>query len=198
MSDAPARTVPEPPPTHPADPSARPDAAELRTLFAELAGGRRDALDELYGLLGRELFGLALWRCRRREDAADVVQDVFLRLAGTGADLRAVRDPRAYLLAMTRRAAVDRMTGAALQTEELHASLVEARAEDPERAFDARRVSHLLGELPAEQREVLYLHHFLGLSFGEIGRVVGVSRFTAASRHRLGLRRLRRLLGEPT
>ncbi len=39
--------------------------------------------------------------------------------------------------------------------------------------------------LPAEQREVIVLHLMEGFSFREVGRLTGVSLFTAAARYRL-------------
>ena len=53
----------------------------------------------------------------------------------------------------------------------------------------------MLKDLPPPQREALYLRHFAGLTFAQIGRVAGVPTFTAASRYRLGIRRLRRMMG---
>ena len=60
---------------------------------------------------------------------------------------------------------------------------------------EARRTSRLLLELPPAQREAIYLRHFAGCSFAEIGRATSVPTFTAASRYRLGIRRLRDRMG---
>ena len=65
---------------------------------------------------------------------------------------------------------------------------------DPDRVIDARNVSLLIGTLPAKQREVLMLRHFSDCSFADIGRITGVPIFTAASRYRLAIARLRRRL----
>jgi len=51
-----------------------------------------------------------------------------------------------------------------------------------------------LGALPVAQREVIVLHLAQGFTFREIGRIASVPTFTAASRYRLGLERLRRTL----
>ncbi len=67
--------------------------------------------------------------------------------------------------------------------------------ENPERSAEAARISSALEGLPPKLREALFLRHFAGLTFAEIGRVAGVPTFTAASRCRLGLARLRRILG---
>jgi RNA polymerase sigma-70 factor (ECF subfamily) len=73
-----------------------------------------------------------------------------------------------------------------------------AAAADSDRVLDARRASRLVAGLPASQRTVIYLRHFASLTFAEIGRVVGVPKFTAASRYRNGIAKLRRLMeGKP-
>jgi DNA-directed RNA polymerase specialized sigma24 family protein len=64
-------------------------------LFEDLAAGRASALEALYELAAPQLYGLALWRTGSEEDAADVVQDVFVRVAEQGAKLAKVRNPKA-------------------------------------------------------------------------------------------------------
>lgn len=73
---------------------------------------------------------------------------------------------------------------------------VAARFDDVAGRIDAERVSALVAELPAKQRDVIYLHHFAECSFAAIGDITGVSTFTAASRYRLGIGKLRRRLEE--
>lgn len=175
-------------------PPAEDDAP--RAWFAALAEGSREPLGAIYDRFAAELHALALWRTGSREDADDVVQEVFVRLATTGADLARVREPRAYLLAMAHRASVDRRRRPRTAPLE-DVAFVEAPPFEPERSADAARASSALSELPGAQREAVWLHHFAGLAFREIGDVTGVPTFTAASRYRLGLAKLRALLGEP-
>lgn len=167
-----------------------------RRLFGELAIGRMEALEELYDAASASLYGLALWLTRDREDAADVVSEAFVRLAEQGERLTRVRDPRAWLLVVTHRLAVDVVRRRRRRPSDPldAAELVVAVADDPGRARDASRASALLAELPTTQREAVYLRHYADCTFAVIGRITGVPIFTAASRYRLGIRRLRRLL----
>lgn len=173
---------------------------EWRRIFDDLSAGRLSAIDELYDAAASRLHDLALWRTGSMEDAADVVHDVFVRVARMGRRLARVRDPRAWLLTVTHRAAVDltrRRNRRPTQAIESCPFLTAATA-DRDRALDAERASSLLARLPASQRTVIYLRHFASLTFAEIGRVVGVPMFTAASRYRNGIIRLRRLMeGKP-
>ncbi len=181
----------------PADASIR-DAG--RQLFARLAAGDRAALGELYDLAAARLYGLALWRTGDPADAEEVVQEVFVRLAEQRDRLAGIRDPLSWLFTVTHRAAIDRVRRRLVRAAEPieHCDFLLAAAVDPERQLDAARASRALAELPPKQREVLYLHHFLGLSFAAIGAVVRAPLFTVASRHRLGLARLRKRLEEET
>jgi len=165
-------------------------------LFAALADGRVQALEELYDLAARRLYGFALWLTGSRDDAADVVAETMVRVAEQRDRLRTVKDPRAWLLAVSRRLGVDVVRRRSRRPSEPldAAALVAAPEADPDRALDAERVSTLLATLPVRHREVVFLRHYADCTFAAIGRVVGVPTFTAASRYRLAIRRLRRLV----
>lgn len=167
-----------------------------RQIFDDLAAGRTAALEALYDAAAPQLYGMALWRTGSVEDASDVVQDVFVRVVEQGVRLAAVRDPKAWLLTVTHRAAVDvtrrrtRRRSAPLED----CPLLTTAAVNSDRAIDAARASRMLAALPAAQRDAIYLRHFAGCSFAEIGAIVGVPKFTAASRYRNGIGRLRKLM----
>lgn len=167
-----------------------------RRLFGELSEGQARAMEGLYEIAARKLHGLALWRTGSPEDAADVVQQVFLRLAEQRHKLAGVKDPRAWLLTVTHRAAIDVTRRRTRRPEQpLETSMLLAAPDgNTDRAIDARRASHLLTMLPAAQRDVIYLRHFADCTFAEIGKIVGIPTFTAASRYRLGIGKLQRLL----
>jgi RNA polymerase sigma-70 factor (ECF subfamily) len=165
--------------------------------FAAARRGDPDALAALYDELAAELHGFALWRSGCRAAADDAVQEVFCRLAaGRAPDSEQVRSPRAWLLAAVRRAVIDlhrrRRREVAFEAADFELPADESGREDPARRSDGEGARRALAALPPKLREALYLRHFAGLSFAEIGRVAGVPTFTAASRCRLGLARLRR------
>lgn len=169
----------------------------LARLFEDLAAGRVSALDGIYDVCADEVYGLALWRTGTASDAADVVQEVFVRLAERGSRLGRIRNPRAYVRRMAYRASIDVHRKRRRRREEPIEScaLLETPDRSPDSRLDAAHVSRLLARLPAVQRQTIYLRHFSCCSFAEIGRATGVPTFTAASRYRLGMRRLKRLIG---
>ena len=169
----------------------RPRDAELVAVLARAAEGDGDALGAIYDALAAEIFAVALWRTGSQADAADVVQDVFVKIASSAASLVAIRHPRRYLLALAYAGAVDRQRARRPDVRIEDAPFLEAASLDAGRAIDAERASRALAEIPGPQRVAVYLHHFRELSFREIGRITGVPTFTAASRYRLGIARLR-------
>lgn len=171
----------------------------LRAPFDALAAGDSSALETIWGLASRRLYGLALWRTGCEEDARDVVQEVFVRLASRRGELARVERPHVWLLAVVHNAAVDvARRSARRRTEPLEsAAHVAAPGVDPESAASASNTSRALAQLPPPQREAVLLHHVAGCSFREIAAITGVPAFTAASRCRLALARLRSLMGGP-
>ena len=169
---------------------------ELAGLLARLSDGNLDTLGLIYDSCASELFAIAHWRTGSAADAADCVQDVFVKLAGTPTIAAGIRHARRYLLTMAHRAAVDRVRTRRPRVALDDAPFLEAPRLDPDRALDAARATAILRGLPEAQREAIYLHHFAELSFREVGRVTGVPTFTAASRYRGGLARLRAALGD--
>ncbi len=169
---------------------------DWKDIFQALARGNRAALEDLYDAVAAKLYGLALWRTGSEEDAADVVHDVFLRVVAQGPRLADVRNPKAWLLTVTHRAAVDVMRRRRRrQTESLEDfPFLAANVVDGIQRVDAAHASRLLAGLPPRQRDAVYLRHFADCTFAEIGEIVGIPKFTAASRYRTGIRKLRRIM----
>jgi RNA polymerase sigma-70 factor (ECF subfamily) len=179
-----------------ADPFVRLGQDDWQRIFQDLAAGRKTALEQLYLVASAKVYGLALWRTGSHDDACDVVQDLYVRLAEQRDRLAAVRDPKAWLLTVSRRLALDVVRRRRRRRAEPleGCTFLEASTPDEDRVLDAARASELLARLPPVQREAIYLHHFAGCTFSEIGKIAGVPTFTAASRYRLGVKKLRRLM----
>jgi len=195
MVDLPGRDVTEPRAAVRADAFDMPAEAWLE-LFDALAGGGDLPFERLWDVAADRLYAFAAWSTGEPADAADVVAELFARVAAHGERLRNVRNPRAWLLTVTRRLCTDvarRRTRRPTHPIE-DATFVAARAPDPDRVLDARRAEAALARLPARQRQVVFLHLYADCTFAAIGRILGIPTFTAASRYRRAVRRLRQIL----
>ncbi|MDX2437313.1 MAG: RNA polymerase sigma factor [Acidobacteriota bacterium] len=186
-------------PSSPSPHRDRPSKSEgenWRRIFGELAEGREAALGDLYDAAATQIYGLALWRTGSEDDAADVVQDVFVKVAEQGPKLAKVRNPKGWLLTVTHRAAVDitrrRIRRSAEPLDEY--PFLTATHGDSDTMLDAAHASVLLAGMPPNLRDVIYLKHFVDCTFAEIGAITGVPTFTAASRYRKGISDLRNLM----
>jgi RNA polymerase sigma-70 factor (ECF subfamily) len=152
-------------------------------------------LERLYDEHAGALFAFLLNLTRDEADTRDVLQEVFIRLARDPAPLRVVRNERAYLLRLAHNAAVDLMRRRATRdrTRDQFAGEVNpfAPTDDPDEQVFRQELAVALGELPEEQRAVVHLKLWEGLTFEEIATALDISRNTAASRYRYGLNKLR-------
>jgi len=149
-------------------------------------------------------YGPKLLLCARQwtrslADAEDVVQEAFVRYWRHQRHLPG--DPQALLVTSVRRAALDlaRREGRRAVREELADGGLEERdayfAPPPGEAGERREhLESALRELPPEQREVLVLKIWNGLTFEQIAEALDLSPNTAASRYRYGLAALRKHL----
>jgi RNA polymerase sigma-70 factor (ECF subfamily) len=136
---------------------------------------------------------------RSLADAEDIVQEAFVRYWKFQRQLGG--EPMPLLLTSIRRAAFDlarrqlRRSVRENQSEEARETelLFEPGTGDGDRQL---AVAGSLARLPVEQREVLALKIWGECTFDEIGRQLGISPNTAASRYRYALSALRKELNK--
>lgn len=179
----------------------------LAALVAQMAQGRQDALARLYDETSSMLNGLLLRILERPEDAEEVLLDVYMKAwkyAGRYSDKRG--SVAAWLMIMARNAAIDRIRQKRAQPKTLAFELEStpepesAEASPEEQSVERerrRRVQMVLRELPPEQREVVELAFFGGLTHAELAERLREPLGTIKSRIRMGLLRLRGLIEEP-
>jgi RNA polymerase sigma-70 factor, ECF subfamily len=150
-------------------------------------------------------YSLALRMCGRRALAEDIVQEAFLSLwrSGSGYD-RARGSVRSWVLSAVHNRAVDalRRTGAKAGRDVSDEGIAErlpardATDAEVERRDESRRVRGALDELPPDQRQVIELAYFGGLSHSQIAEMLDLPPGTVKGRMRLGLTKMRSALGE--
>ena len=148
---------------------------------------------QLYRLYGHGLFAYARSLTGRRETAEDIVQESFLRLLESGSPL-AKSSPSSYLYGVVRNLAMESSRQAALHRRHQPDVARDLTARASKGLDDERtRMSVALAELeslPVDQREVVVLKVFGGLTFEEIGDILQVPAATGASRYRYALEKL--------
>ena len=160
-----------------------------------------NSLEELYEACGDAVYRLALRLCRSNQEAEDLSHDVFLRFWQQGRYEPARGPVLAYLLLMTRSMALNRIHQRKKRWELVQrwsAQLFPAAVRSPHQAAEddelALRVRRALDSIPANERQVLEMAYYEGLSQSAIGERLQVPLGTIKTRSRQGLIRLRALL----
>lgn len=155
-------------------------------------------LERLYVEHAPRLFAFVLNLVRDEADTRDVLQEVFCRLARRPGALAGVIEVRGFLIRSAHHAAVD-LIRRRDSRERRHRGAGEeiflfARDGDPDANTFRAALASALGELPPEQRAVVHLKLWEGLTFEEIAGALELSPNTAASRYRYGVDKLRERL----
>ena len=156
-------------------------AAVNETAFREPFG-----LESVFLEHQRRVFRAAYRITGNAQDAEDVLQTVFLRLARQG-DAASLANPSSYLYRAAVNAALDllraRKERSSVVLEEAHGA-PDSPARRPDQVHEAAELRAWLRQaiagLPPRAAEVFALHHLEGLDNGEIARALGVSRMSVA------------------
>jgi RNA polymerase sigma-70 factor, ECF subfamily len=181
----------------------QPEQAIDVELLHAVASGDETALGKLYDRYRVILFGLLVRILNSREEAEDVLQEVMLQVWRRAGDFDEQRGrPFTWLVTLARSRAIDR-----LRLLGARQRLTESAARNaPDEASDAAKdtlhseqreiVQRALAELPEEQKGILILAYFEGLTQSEIAAKLTTPLGTVKTRMRSGMIKLRELLGK--
>ena len=175
------------------------------TLLARVLAGDETALAAVYDRYAGLVYGLARRVTRDAYLAQDITQEVFAyfwelpdRVDLTKGTLRS------YLAVVAHRRAVDEVRRSERRNRIETTTFTVEVTESPElEVVDAaacewrrRHIADVLAQLPEEQRRAVNLAYYEGQTYVQVARTLGIPEGTAKSRLRLGLGRLRVLLGD--
>lgn len=176
------------------------DSPELLALISRAAKGDEDAFSTLMERYEKLVFNLAYQYTQNREDAADVSQEVFLKLWRTLPSFRGESSFTTWLFRITQNSALDllrKRAGSATVSLTVEGDDGEedgrerdladptvghdpaAAAEQKERASAIRAA---IASLRADHREILVLREMRGFSYTEIAEMLGLELGTVKSR----------------
>jgi RNA polymerase sigma-70 factor, ECF subfamily len=176
---------------------------EWAALIARVAQGDQEALTILYDQSSRFIYGLLLRMLGNAATAEEVLLDVYTQVWRKGVQYDSQRgNPRAWLVTMARSRAIDRLR-ADRQVTQREGSLDEratiATTQVPEQMAAHSEIHRLvttaLGDLSPEEREVIELAFYSGLTHREMAAHLHQPLGTVKTRVRRGMMKLRELLG---
>lgn len=178
--------------------SGPPDFPSLddRALVAEAARGEVKAFAALYDRFAGVMLATSKRMLGDRGGAEDLVHDVFMEVWRNCDNYDPARATvRTWILVRLRSRALDRLRSATVRrevtTDDVAPNESAPASEDPSLAPDRAAVVEALAQLPDEQRMVIELSYFHGLSSSEIAARMGSPLGTVKSRTAAGLAKIR-------
>ena len=166
-------------------------------LGERLARGDRSAFAELYDGCAHRVHHYLVVQLGSRDDADDVLQETFARLARTSDKLAAVENLTGYVFAAARNEAARLLAQKSRERRQRGAEpaaadlFCEAAGDDLVAREAAEALWAALARLGADEREVVELKTYGGLTLREIAEVTGAPPGTVATRYRTAIARLR-------
>ena len=176
---------------------------QWREHISRIAAGEELALSEFYDQSSRLVYSLVLRILSNPTDAEEVTLDVYTQVWKTASRFESQRGSvMAWLVTMARSRAIDRLRSqrnanltVGLEKDFGEWAICEETPESQTVGKESvRYVRRVLEELPGEQREVILLSFFSGLSHPEVAERLGIPLGTAKTRIRLGMSKLRESL----
>jgi RNA polymerase sigma-70 factor, ECF subfamily len=186
-------------------------ASELtadQALLQQVALGNAETMKALYARCAGRAWSVVLRILGSRADAEEVLQETFLEVWRRARQYDARRGGlETWVVTIARTRAIDRRRSLSTVARVIadvasHPPLINPVAPPPseltEQWQDRKRVAAALRELPREQRLMVELAYFEGLSQREISERTGEPLGTVKTRVRLALEKLSGLLEEPS
>lgn len=173
-------------------------------LIKRIAAGDGVALAEIYERYRRLVYWTAFKTMHDAASAEEIVQEVYFKLWRCAREYRPERGRfPTWLISITRNACIDELRHRrvrpvleSIEDEGQLDLLADKNGDGLDRILEQTRIAAALAHIPAEQRNVIELAFFEGLSHPEIASRCGDPLGTVKTRMRLGLTKLKGLLEE--
>jgi RNA polymerase sigma-70 factor, ECF subfamily len=172
-------------------------------LISRCQKGDQGAFKEIFDRYHKKVYRVAYGVLRHRENALDIVQEVFIKLFRSIKNFKGESRFSTYLYRMAMNTAIDhiRKMGKPFVSSLDGEEAIEP-PEEPEKRPDRiflykeleEKVNEALRRIPADQRTAIVLREVEGLSYQEIGKAMGTSVGTVMSRLHYGRRKMQELL----
>lgn len=178
--------------------AAKPDEQRLIELMTGYQQGNMDDFSGLYDVLSKPLVRYLWTFVRNNTVAEDLLQETFLQVHRARHTYTPPRPVRPWIYAITRHVALMHLRSARRRKETLAGEEFPDIPVPPEMAryADQATLYRMLAQLPRAGQEVLVLHHLIGLSFEEVGKILGIAAGTAKVRAHRALKKLREKISE--
>ncbi len=165
-------------------------------LISEIAGGNRESFRVLYEATKDAVYGFALSILRCRQDAEDVMHDVYIKIWTQASSYSPGGKPLSWILTIVRNLSLNKLRDTR-RTDDVPDDVLPEPA-DPENAIEQATDHMVLNAamcvLTREEREIVVLHALTGYRHREIAEILDIPQGTVLSRYNRALKKMRKEL----
>ena len=162
-------------------------------LIAQVAAGNAGAMRRIFELHHAAIYGYLLRQTRDAHLSADLSQTVFYRAMKYSASYNPEFAVRTWLFQIARNVWRSYLAERDKLLTDAHSDVPEPGVDWPPNEPDYEQLSRALLALTEQERELIELHRYQGLSYAEIAQVLGSSADAVKMRAHRAMKRLKDL-----
>ena len=166
--------------------------AEVDKLLCRVADGDNNAFEQLYIKTGRGVFAFVLSYLHSRQDAEDVVQNVYLKIKTSVCGYRRGTNATAWILQIAKNSAIDFLRQ---RKQQVYLDEIENVGKEDE-ISGGEVMTAIETTLNEEEQRIVILHVLWGYKHHEIGKILSLPTGTVTSKYKRSIEKLQKVLKE--
>lgn len=176
---------------------------ENTEIWNQFIHGDESCFKALFDCYYKPMYGYGLKLCDRPELVKDCIQELFRNIWERRDELTHIESPNVYLFVSLRRKILKRIKAYRKTSQDLEevndSAFIQFDKEeliirDEVKFQQKKKLQQALNQLSDRQREVIYLHYYNGMSYGEIEQILSINRQSVRNHIYRAMETLRSLL----
>ncbi|HLR24330.1 MAG TPA: sigma-70 family RNA polymerase sigma factor [Fodinibius sp.] len=173
------------------------------SVWERFVRGEEACFEQLFKIYFNSMYGYGIKLCRRPELTKDCIQELFRIIWERRDQLDHIDSPKVYLHVSLRRKILKRKKELQKTDGDLskidksnftHFAREEIIIRDEIKFRQKKKLRQALNQLSDRQKEVIFLHFYNGMSYGEIEQILSINRQSVRNHIYRGMETLRSLL----
>lgn len=165
------------------------------SIFEDIARGDKVAFSQLYEASSKVIYAYLLTYVKNPEDAADLMQDTYLKIRSAAGLYKPYGKPMAWIFTIARNLALMKLRKDTAHPQEELSEIVASRENPQEQVENKMILSAAMEILSPEDYRIVMLHAVSGMKHREIAELMGLSLTNTVNRYNRALKKLKKQIG---
>lgn len=165
------------------------------SIFEDIARGDKVAFSQLYEASSKAIYAYLLTYVKNPEDAADLMQDTYLKIRSAADLYKPYGKPMAWIFTIARNLALMKLRKDTAHPQEELSEIVASRENPQEQVENKMILSAAMEILSPEDYRIVMLHAVSGMKHREIAELMGLSLTNTVNRYNRALKKLKKQIG---